>query len=172
MSNDFILGCIVGFIFTEILALVVYSLLSSSEKNSNNISYISFQTFWGLFLTFIICIVFDLIILNSISDKINKYANWSINAVLVALSVTTIILDYLNTRGKQKNVLERFAFNMPVHLGLFSLVAGLICCIAGWTITEGNLLTYGGIFIAIGSFFFMFFIAIAQAIDSQKKDKT
>lgn len=136
MSNDFILGCIVGFLFTGILALVVYSLLSSLKQNSNNISYISFQTFWGLLLTYIICIGFDLIIWNSISDKIYSYANWSIFAVLLALFVTTILLDYLNTRRKQKIVLVRFAFNMSVHLGLFSLAAGLICCMAGWTITE------------------------------------
>lgn len=175
MSIDFILGSLAGVFFTFIIGLIIFEILRVDKfnyKKLNKHEYFNNRTVVVYFFVIVINFVLNLIIWNSVRKHFDEFSNLYICFTLVISIGVALYLDYNGTYYKLNGKTQRVMYSSSANAGIFSFIIGLICCWNGWEVKEGsNLLTYGGIYIGMASFFVMFFIALTQLYDSQQKDK-
>lgn len=186
MSNDFILGCMVGFLFTGIVALI---LSISYKKLSRKIYKKVFEVFknFTVIKNFMVNarriirvknnriqiylnIFFDLVILYSVFDILGTFNILSFFALIISIILSVFIVHAMCSLVKSSKLIDRVTLGCSLNVGLYSFIIGIYCCLSGWKLTYN--LAYGGIFIGIGSFSMMFYIALTQILDSQQKDKS
>lgn len=176
MSNDFILGSLAGVFFTVLIRLLILEILRFDKfiyKRLGKQRYFNWQTGFVYTTIILINLVFDLIMWNSVKTHLDGFSNLFISFTLLISIGVSLFLDYNDAYYKLNGKMQRIMYSSTANAGIFSFIIGLICCWNGWSVEEGsNLLTYGGIYIGIASFFVMFFIALTQLYDSQQKDKS
>ncbi len=186
MSNDFILGCMVGFLFTGLVALI---LSISYKKLSRKIYKKVFEVFKNFTvikkfmvnarriirvknnrIQIYLNIFFDLVILYSVFDILGIFKIPSFFSLIILIILSVSIVHSMCSLVKSSKLIDIVTLGCSLNVGLYSFVIGIYCFFSGWTSTLN--LTYGGIFIGIGSFSMMFYIALTQLFDSQQKDKS
>jgi len=163
MSNDFILGFMAGMLSIILLGLIIYAISKLDFKRRK------FKRGNEYFIDILINLIINTVIIINVSDQlmIFKFLSYIIVIAIVILSSYVAHLTF----SKKKDWVGKLLTSVFANVGLFAFAMGLFCVIEGWK-TNGNLLSYGSILIAIGSFAMMFFIAFLQFIDGKQKNKT
>ncbi|MGE7111206.1 hypothetical protein [Lysinibacillus sp. NPDC047702] len=163
MSNDLILGSLAGVLFSAIIGLGINAILKFDFKR------LKFTRGIDFFFEILINLFINSVILLSVSDQLRDFKFLAYITVIAVVYLSSYVAHL--TFAKKKDWVEKLLTSVSANVGMFAFVMGLFCVIEGWKKAD-EMLSYGSVLIAIGSFAMMFFIAFLQFIDSKQKDKS
>ena len=179
MSSDFILGCPAGGLFIAIAVLVVQWITDIEcgfgwfcLKFKKIKKYINVKNIMIYIVSLVISLLINIFIWSQVINLLGESSNRYVIGILVIVCIIHLYIDgYVYFNFKNAAGVERIAYNFAANIGLFSFFIGMVSCFKDNVGPKAEILTYGGIFIAIGSFFMMLFIALFQLLENQQKDK-
>lgn len=104
-----------------------------------------------------------------LNDKLEIYGFISYVSLIAIVIISSRIAH--STFAKKEDWVGKLLTSVFANIGMFTFAMGLFCVIEGWK-SASELLSYGNVVIAIGSFAMMFFIAFLKFLDCQQKNKT